>query len=207
MRVKSVRGDELLLEIDEFLSPDEAADLVRIANATQTGVDDPLDKAWHVPDNGASYMRVTKRLESVAVDWYSRLEPHLPDTINGFKPLYCNPVFRFSRYRKGGRFNIHHDRPTKYDNSRPDLSEGYGAESIMTINVFLSAGYKDGGTTFYHGSLYDHKKKFVPKVRHTIVPEVGRAGVFWFDQPHTGDIVGEGGEKLLARTDIMGIRV
>jgi len=185
--------------IDNLFSQAECTDLINRANQLQT--DAKGNKSWHQPGTGGKYSRVIMIDPELTNVIWARIEPYLPKELelNGYKLLYLNSHFRFSRYRKDGIFPIHCDGKN-YDNSRPDLTGGYSAESLLTLNIFLNSeedyDLVGGGTSFFDEGL---------RLGLTIKAQAGTAALFWADQYHRGDLVGEG-FKYLLRTDVMAMR-
>jgi predicted 2-oxoglutarate/Fe(II)-dependent dioxygenase YbiX len=116
----------------------------------------------------------------------------LPTTYDGHKLVYLNSHFRFSRYNTGGQFPIHYDG-TNYDNDRH--AEFGSTKSVFTLNIFLNDDFEGGHTIFYHDPSH---------IRFDAEPKVGRAALFYAQQPHCGTKV-LSPYKYLLRTDVMGI--
>lgn len=207
MEVTEVRGEHLLFDIRRLLTPKECAQCIALADDPAT-IRHPLDHDWKDarPDNGASYLRARRYLRDMADELFLRIAPILPEEYEGYRDFYLNPCFRFSKYHEGGRFAVHHDGQN-YDSSRPEEHDGHDAITVFTLNINLNTGFEGGETDFFHGSLKArwNKKREELRHRHQIVPEVGRASLFYFDQPHRGNIVRRTPPcKILMRTDVMG---
>lgn len=209
MEVTKVRGEHLLFDIRRLLTSEECAQYIALAD-DPSNISHTLDHDWKDAraDNGASYLRARRYLRDAADELFLRIAPILPKEYEGHNDFYLNPCFRFSKYYEGGRFAVHHDGQN-YDSTRREEHGGFDAISIFTLNINLNAGFEGGETDFFHGSLktrpFEKKKKRDElKLRHQIVPEVGRASLFYFDQPHRGNIVRETPPcKILMRTDVM----
>jgi hypothetical protein len=187
--------------MENLISQADCTNLINRANQLQT--DTKGNKSWHQPGTGGQYSRVIMIDPKLANNIWTHIKPFLPKELNGYKLLYLNSHFRFSRYRKDGIFPLHCDGKN-YDSSRPDLTAEYSAESLLTLNIFLnSEGDYDlvgGGTSFFNR----HEDGF--RLRTTVKAQAGRAALFWADQYHRGDLVGEG-FKYLLRTDVMGVKI
>ena len=199
-----VNGDHELWVLDNLLSSEECTNLIDKANQIKN--DSKGNLAWHLRilnGNAGRYSRVIMIDPDLADYMWDKIKVLLPEKINGFKLLYVNDHFRFSRYHKGGYFEIHKDGKN-YDKSRPELSNGRQTESLLTLNIFLNSegeyNLVGGGTSFF-----DEKRKNNMKLRTTVNAKAGRAALFWAHQYHKGDIV-ESGCKYLLRTDVMGIK-
>ncbi|MGB3508273.1 MAG: 2OG-Fe(II) oxygenase [Microcoleaceae cyanobacterium] len=101
-------------------------------------------------------------------------------------PIYENryaiglsPYFRFYRYTQGQKFKIHQD-------GRQNVE---GNETLFTLLVFLSEGFKGGETMFRQD-------------RVSVTPKTGKALIFEHRLWHKGCVV-EDGIKYVLRTDIM----
>lgn len=192
-------GDEFFMQIDDFLSKAQCIALLERADIIET--DDLGNKAWHRAGTGGGYMRVLMIDTELAAELWDRVEPFLPEgkEYRGYKLLYLNSHFRFSKYNKDGHFPVHCDGKN-YDSARPDLTGEYGAESLFTLNIFLNDDFTGGATDFLvpvNGEM---------KLRYSVKPAAGRAALFWGDQYHRGERV-ETPYKYLLRTDVMGMRL
>lgn len=195
-----IKGEHFLTIIDNLLSHQECKDLIKRAYTIKN---EGYNKAWHPADTGGIYMRVLMLDRKLADMLWNRILPFLPKTYNGYRLCYLNDHFRFSRYKNGGKFHVHCDGKN-YDASRPELCDGYSAESLFTLNINLNEGFKGGETDFFE----TNKNKDLD-LRVSLIPKTGRAGLFWHDQYHRGNVVygtDEAEFKYLLRTDVMGIR-
>lgn len=204
--VTLVRGEDFLAQVDDLLSPEECRWWIDRINRTVTGSPHPKNKSWHPPGTGGSYDRVIRWEEEWAKLIWKRLQGVLPAEYEGYKPMYVNPCFRFSRYRNGGLFPVHTDGKN-YDAGGP---HGWATESLFTINIFLNHGFGGGSTEFFETAPDKHPwKPSHQRLRRKIEPKAGRAAVFWADQLHRGEQVRETVDvrfKYLMRTDVMGMR-
>jgi hypothetical protein len=177
--------------IDNLLSPKECTDLINKANTVRN--DDDGNKSWHVADTSGIYMRVVMIDKNLAETLFQRIKHLLPETYKGFKPVYLNSHFRFSRYNIGGMFPLHCDG-TNLDRDRIDT---YGeTHSMFTLNIFLNDNFTGGETEFFS------RKKDQLLSRYVAKPKTGRATLFYANQLHRGNTV-QTPYKYLLRTDVM----
>lgn len=186
--------------LKNLLSSNECTDLIHRANNMKDGNG---NKSWHQPGTGGKYSRVIMIDRKLSDDLWERIRTHLPESLNGYKLLYLNDHFRFSRYKKGGLFPVHCDGKN-FDNSRPEITGEYSSESLLTLNIFLNSEEDDtyqlvgGGTSFYNQTSRGLE------LRTCVKAKAGTAALFWANQYHCGDKV-QSGYKYLLRTDVMGI--
>ncbi len=90
-----------------------------------------------------------------------------------------SPYFRFYKYIQGQRFRIHQD-------GRQNVE---GKETLFTLLIFLSEGFKGGETMFRQDRI-------------SITPKTGKAIIFEHRLWHKGCVV-ENGIKYVIRTDII----
>lgn len=184
-----VPGEFYLNQIDDIFTSDECTELIKRAN----------EKGWHLPGTGGSYMRSIIIDRELAEKLYLQLKKHIPDVYNGYKLLYINDHFRFSRYNVGGIFPVHQDG-TNYDSSRVDEFEGYSSESVFTLNIFLNEDFEGGETDFFETNEDGDELN----LRFRVVPKTGRGALFYAKQYHRGNEVLTP-YKYLIRTDVMGV--
>lgn len=160
--------------VDDLLTPDECNDLIKKLDTDSLEL---VDRGIAIYDRN---MMLSKELSDKI---YSRIIHLLPDDI---KPIASvNEMFRFSKYREEGHFDIHRDGVNQ---------DQYSKRSIMTINIFLNSGFKGGETDF----LLDDKETLFIRA----VPKTGRGAIFDRNIWHRGNKV-NGGYKYLIRTDVM----
>jgi len=215
MQANEVPGRYFLNVIDNLLSPDECHELIKHAHGIQN--DDAGNRSWHEPGTAGKYKRSIMIDSAYADNLWERIQglKILPETFTGengtrYKVLYLNSHFRFSRYTKGGLFSLHCDGKN-YDNSRPELTDGYATESLLTLNIFLNDKnsipeplLEGGHTDFFEtdaGGFNFHERQ-----GGSVAPRAGRAALFWADQYHRGNKVTQG-HKYLLRTDVMGVQI
>ena len=210
---ESIVGQHELYVLHNLLTPAECIELINKANTVEQ-LEPQHDehrhrysnRAWHQPGTGGKYSRAIMIDQQLADDLWLRVKHYLTDKaghlcMHGYKLLYLNPHFRFSRYKKGGMFHTHCDGKN-YDTSRPDIAPQ--TESLLTLNIFLNSegdplfNLRGGGTTFYEGTASSLSKRI------TVPAVAGTGALFWAEQYHRGDEVEEG-YKYLLRTDVMGV--
>lgn len=115
-----------------------------------------------------------------AAELFRRIEPHVPKTLRGMRPVGANERLRFYRYQPGQRFAPHFDGA---------FIRNEAEESLLTYIIYLNEGFGGGETSFLDESL-------------VIEPRTGRALLFQHMQLHEGCAVTEG-VKYVLRTDVM----
>lgn len=198
---KQIPGNNFLCVIDNLFTPAECQNLIIKANNVQN---EGYNKSWHPANTGGGYMRVMMIDRDLSNQLWSKIKKFLPRDLmfNGYKLVYLNDHFRFSRYKKGGKFPLHCDG-SNYDASRPEESGGYSTQSLLTLNIFLNDGFLGGETDFL-----EHNSQGELTLRETVKPKVGRSALFWANQYHRGNEVIPTDDvefKYLLRTDVMGI--
>jgi prolyl 4-hydroxylase len=199
IKVPNVNNADFLIQIDGLLTPEECRALIKKADEITT--DSSGNKSWHISSNAGNYERVIMIDRALSTELFRRIIHLLPTEYLGCKVLYMNDVFRFSRYNNGGEFAIHKDG-TNFDRNRTDEYPIWlQPMSMFTLNIFLNDNFRGGETDFYNSAN-------VSDLRFSVKPKVGRAGLFYAKQWHTGNKVifdESKGEtyKYLLRTDIM----
>lgn len=122
----------------------------------------------------------------------------------GYRLLYLNSHFRFSKYMPGGFFPIHMDG-TNYDNDRPEMTGEHSAVSVCTLNIFINDNFEGGETEFFYTKHEDGIELPGPR-RIVVEPVAGRASLFYAKQYHQGCTV-KSSHKYLLRTDVMGVPI
>lgn len=198
-KVPDNNNADFLVQIDGLLTPEECSNLIKQADEITT--DSKGNKSWHISSNAGNYDRVIMIDRDLSTELFRRIKGILPEEYLGCKVLYMNDVFRFSRYNNGGEFAIHKDG-TNFDRNRTDEYPIWMQPmSMFTLNIFLNDNFQGGETDFYNSAN-------TSDLRFSVKPKVGRAGLFYAKQWHTGNKVRfytEQGEtyKYLLRTDIM----
>ncbi len=185
MTREEIDGHKIFL-IHDFLTVQECDEFISLSE--DAGYDDaPLTTvAGPVVNkdvrNNARYMMDDPFL---AVLLWSRAQPFIPPELEGWKALGLNERFRFYRYDRGQRFDVHLDGHFRRDN---------GEQSQLTFMVYLNDGFEGGATTFYdqEGS----------RPTANVEPRTGTALVFVHRQWHEGGPVIDG-RKYVLRTDVM----
>ena len=198
--------------VNDIFSKNECQELIDRANI----------KGWHNPQTGGYYMRSIIIDRELANNMFEKLKDLIPKSYMGYDLLYINDHFRFSRYKKGGKFHIHKDG-VNYDSSRKNEFDGFSTESVFTINIFLNDEFTGGETDFlmekYHKSCKKDRKKSNKGKQNTkskikednfdlrlqVKPKTGRGVMFYAKQYHRGNEVLTS-FKYLIRTDVMGIK-
>ena len=159
--------------VDDFLSPQQCADFIKIF------ISGHLEDI----DNGvACYKRGIVINQGIAEAIYRRALPFVPPE---YGVVGANEYIRFSEYRPGGDFKMHRDGINQ---------DRHGNRSVITVNIFLNEDFEGGSTDFY----CDDKST----LRTSVAPKTGRCAVFDSQQYHTGCPV-LSGTKYLLRTDLM----
>jgi len=134
---------------------------------------------------------------------FERIKHHLPKTyrVHGQTWVLCglNNVFRFCKYTKNQRFNMHCDKRV----DSPEYKREQKA-SFYTVNIYLNDGRRDykGGKTMFFNKNYQNGKW---KPSSHIVGEPGLALVFnHFPRryQHSGQAL-QSGIKYIVRTDVI----
>lgn len=202
LSVTTIKGKDSLMVIDNLLTRDECNNLIKLANSIKN--DKNGNRAWHDADTGGDYRRVVMINKELASIFWDRIKSFMPDQYRGYKLLYINHYFRYSRYKPGGEFKIHRDGQKK-DFDHMELTNGHAGLTLFTLNIFLNDNESEiplskGGHTDFFNEIDGHIE-----LRHSTKPKAGRAALFWFDQLHKGNVV-EDGTKYLLRTDIIGVK-
>ena len=150
-----------------------------------------MDSGFQHQDRGnAFYGRVTGIMEFDGQPLnellWNRLHHIIPTHVHGKPVCGLNDHFRFSKYHKGQFFDIHKDGINQ---------DSKGNMSALTLNIFLNEDFKGGETDFFNS--FDRND-----LRFSITPKIGRGGLFYAHQYHSGNEILEG-TKYLLRTDVM----
>lgn len=146
---------------------------------------------------------------TLAMALFERLRPFIPMEVTeshgedlNFEAIGLNPLFRFSKYFPGDRFQAHVDAAYKRDME----VDNFIVKSMYTINLYLNEDFADGHTRFY-------VSRIDRTIQGAIRPESGTC--LLFRQPphahylHDGEEVGsctspdQRGCKYLLRTDVV----
>jgi hypothetical protein len=168
-------GNKFFDVLDGILSPEECQFLI-----------DRFEKEELKPlqTSMADYDRGIWDNEEWSDKIFQRVKPFLPAEIRDVAGV--NTYLRFSKYKDGGRFDMHIDGVNQ---------DKHGRRTIMTINIFLnSASEFSGGET----EFFDDAGQLAFKA----VPKAGRGAIFDRTIPHCGNVVRDG-YKYLIRTDVM----
>jgi hypothetical protein len=180
---------ERVFVIPGFMSPDECVQQITLSE--NAGFEDaPITTAAgfvmrkDVRDN----VRVMRDDFDLAALLYQRLLPFLPattqTTMHPWHVCGLNERFRIYRYDIGQQFKLHMDGSFRRSKTE---------ESFYTFMVYLNDDLKGGATNFYDGQA---------RLRLSVVPEQGKALVFWHPLLHEGSPV-TAGRKYVLRSDVM----
>jgi len=162
--------------------------------------------------------RIVVESEELAEVLWSRIRPHLEDTltiggdphdvyVHGIAPLLkgdwhphkLNPLFRLCRYFPGGHFAPHFDG---------HLTMSSEVRSLKTFMLYLNGDFEGGTTNFVDESQtlhMDEEGKYCAEEKNIlcrIKPESGLAIIFNHHKLHEGGAL-RSGTKYILRTDIM----
>jgi 2OG-Fe(II) oxygenase superfamily len=134
--------------VDGFLLPAESAAWIRYGeSAGFVEASHPASRDTAFRDNG----RIELWDEDVAARIWQRLQPFVPETVDGWRACGCYEKIRLYRYRAGGqRFGRH------VDESGPGTRER--TRTAVTVLVYLNGGAAGGDelvggeTVFYRGA-------------------------------------------------------
>lgn len=111
---------------------------------------------------------------------WKKIEPLVPQNMDGYEPYGLNTTFRFYRYKEGQQFKPHVDGSTKVSPTEV---------SLITVLIYLNEDFTGGETTFVMEN-------------ESIKPETGMLLLFAHKQLHAGKPVPEG-VKYVLRSDVM----
>ena len=180
--------DHRIIEIPEFLPVDFCQDVIARAESigferakitTPGGQVERLD----IRDN----YRVFFKDFDLAKDLFQRLPLDHISPFGATRATGLNELFRIYRYDPGQQFDWHQDGFYQ----SPD-----GFRSRFTFMVYLNACFSGGGTSFADWHNTPEFEDFA------IVPDVGKALLFYHPIGHRGDPIIEG-RKYVLRTDVM----
>ena len=125
--------------------------------------------------------RVIADNPEIAGDLFRRLRPHLPEQIDGLRPVGLNERLRMYRYRAGQRFEPHMDHWY-----RPSANQ----VTLHTVLVYFNDDFEGGET------------RFQEQLERTIIPKRGMAAIFQHKVRHEGCPVRRG-KKYAMRSDVI----
>ena len=172
------RHSDRVMSVDAFLTPQECADLVALADrhgfvAAQVRTEGGARPLPHIRNNERAQFAAplwTRRL-------WERLEQLALPQLDGQAPAGLPADLRFYRYSPGERFKMHKDGPW----------EEHGLRSKLTLLVYLNQGFGGGDTDF---------RDF------RVTPSTGSALIFMHDTWHEG-VALTTGVKYVLRSDIL----
>lgn len=135
---------------------------------------------------------------ALAGDMFARLKAHLgayTDALgHTWRPVACNPRFRFCRYSHGQAFTIHRDGPYIATDVRRDAP---ARRTWLTVQVYLNGqeSFVGGHTRFYASAAGGDPTQ-------VFTAQTGMAIVFEHSLWHDGEAVPEG-TKYVMRTDVL----
>ena len=164
----------LLLSVPNVYSAEECDELIRLIESSGPvlATNNPLYRDQD---------RVIRDDPKIASDLFSRLRPHLPETMGPLRLLGLNERLRMYRYRPGQRFDPHTDH--WYQPSSHQIT-------LYTVLVYFNESFEGGETRFQ-----EHLDK-------TIVPSRGLAAIFQHKLRHEGCPVLRG-TKYAMRSDVI----
>lgn len=128
---------------------------------------------------------------ALAAEVYAAVASSLSEFVDGdgqrWRPVGCNPRFRYCRYEGGQAFTRHRDGPFVASASR---------RTWLTCQIYLNDGFIGGRTRFYAQD----------QLVRAFVPKTGNAIVFEHSAWHDGEAV-TGGRKYVLRTDVIFERI
>lgn len=165
--------------IESLLSAEECHDLIK--ESEEMGYSQ-ADVQVH---NGRQHLprirnneRVNLHSQQLAHELWEKIASYPLPVYEGKHPIGLSPYFRFYKYVQGQKFKIHQD-------GRQNVE---GKETLFTLLVFLSEGFKGGETMFKQDRIL-------------VIPKIGKALIFEHRLWHKGCVV-EDGVKYVIRTDI-----
>lgn len=172
-------SEHLILTIPNLMSPKQCEDLILFSEyrgyeeaKVKTRMGDRMLKS--IRDN----YRVQYTDEALAQELFDKIKDLVPAQFGEKKLHSVGNLFRFYRYEKGQRFNMHRD-------GQVHLADG--VQSQLSFLVYLNQDFKEGQTTFQKGQV--------------IEPKTGLGLCFVHHLKHKGEAVPEG-IKYVLRSDI-----
>ncbi len=175
-----------LTTVRDVLSPQECADIIRIAEETgfvRASIYTDATGKEHFSDNRKSSRCIIDSPAFVERLW-RRLEPHIPKRWNTATCVGINERLRILRYDPGDEFKPHQDGA---------YTAPSGAISKITILIYLNADY-DGAWTHF---LHENQHEWVP-----VCPYVGSVAMQDQSLVHYVPPL-QTGRKYAIRTEVM----
>lgn len=177
-----------IISVKNFITPEWCEEIIKSSEETGFDVAKLTTTHGQIEDLG---IRDNRRLffkdQSLANDLFVKLKTALISPFGGKEAVALNEMFRVYRYENGQKFDWHQD-------GFYESPENF--RSRFTFMIYLNDGFSGGGTTF---ADWNQKPEFED---FTILPETGKALLFFHPIPHRGDPV-HSGRKYVLRTDIM----
>lgn len=174
------KRSQSIYTIDSFVSAYKCDLFIQLAE--QQGfkpADVDLGSSRKVLTNIRNNERVDHYSESLAREWWSKLEEFELPQIDDLRSVGLSPYFRFYKYQPGQKFNMHKD-------GRQSIGSDITRFSLL---VYLNEGYSGGETQFRQEDLM-------------IKPITGMALLFEHDLWHQGVEITKG-IKYVLRTDVV----
>ena len=125
---------------------------------------------------------------ALAGSLWQRIQPFVPDPLQGGRAVGLDAAFRIYRYDPSQRFKRHIDGV---------VSPAPGLRSRLTFMVYLNDGCVGGDTTFYAADAPGGLRQEVVRVS----PEAGTGLFFLHEWWHEGGVLLEG-RKYVLRSDV-----
>lgn len=180
--------EDLVVEIPEFLSAQECAQVIELAHSHG------FHEATINDRTGGQMRKDVRNNERVIFDdvnlaarLWSKVASEAQSLRFGSRAIGLNERFRIYRYQPGHFFDWHKDGVFARDN---------GETSRFTLLIFLNDEFEGGSTSF--------RPAYSPYVFDEFALEGARGKALLFFHPlsHRGDVVTTG-EKYMLRTDVM----
>ena len=199
---RSLIGDGTVFELKNFLSRDECARLIQLSESHGYSLMDQRQSRH----SHSQYGRITIASRDLAKQLWERLV-----AAGAFKKIEegdqiacgVNPNFRFYRYRRGDRWDVHFD-----DSVTIHTNDGTH-ETLYSLLVYLNSvgDVTDGGDPLQGGETMFFKDVAIHHTRAIlkVAPKVGSALAYVHGErclPHAEAEV-KSGVKYLFRTDII----
>ena len=181
-----IRYNEYVFTVSDVLSPAECLSLIAASEErgygkalirTDLGMSDRPDLRNHA-------RLIVDEADNAALLW-SRIQPHVPATVNGRKVDGTDERLRYFRYDAGQQFKAHFDGINVGDDGR---------RNVYAYMVYLNDDFDGGETRFL-----DIEQ---PSESINISPQQGMALLFEPNVLHAGLEVTRG-RKYAVRTDVM----
>lgn len=176
---------EQIVTVDNFFSPEECAHYIELSESGGYG-DAPISTRLGAVMNQEvrNNARVMLDDAALAAALWERIRPFVASPLWKREAIGLNERLRFYRYDVGQTFKPHGDGSFKRAN---------GEKSQVTFMIYLNEEFEGGQTRF--DLRYPHGEV-------DVVPQTGRALLFWHSLRHEGAPVTQG-RKYVLRSDVM----